>query len=122
MNYLRDFIINRHTGQTAFGIHRISGIALAVYLLLHIMLHSAALIFGKDAYNRLAIAMDNPLAHLFELFIIITAALHLLNGIRLILLDIFPITIFQKEAFFIVIYVAAFIGIYSLSVYFERIF
>ena len=99
MNYLKDFIINRHTGQTAFGIHRISGIAITIYLLLHIMMHSTALIFGKDAYDRLAIAMDNPLAHLFELFIIITAALHLLNGIRLLLLDIFPLTRFQKELF-----------------------
>ncbi|MBI3354894.1 MAG: hypothetical protein HY034_08425 [Nitrospirae bacterium] len=122
MNYLRDFIINRHTGQTAFGLHRISGIAITIYLLLHIMMHSTALIFGKDAYDRLAIAMDNPLAHLFELFIIITAALHLLNGIRLMLLDIFPLTRFQKELFFIVIFLTAFVGIYSLSVYFERIF
>ncbi|MBI5181633.1 MAG: hypothetical protein HZA06_01840 [Nitrospirae bacterium] len=122
MNYLRDFMLNRHTGQTAFGLHRISGIILTIYLLMHILLHSTALIFGKDAYNRLAKLMDNPLAHLFELFIIITAALHLLNGTRLILLDMFPLTRFQKQLFFIVIFLAAFVGIYGLSIYFERIF
>lgn len=122
MSYSKDFILNKHTGQTAFGLHRISGILLTIYLFMHILLHSTALIFGKDAYDRLAKSMDNPLAHLFELFIIITAALHLLNGIRLIFIDIFPLTRFQKQLFFIVIFLTAFAGIYTLSAYFERIF
>ncbi|MFZ3064587.1 MAG: succinate dehydrogenase, cytochrome b556 subunit [Nitrospirota bacterium] len=122
MKYLKDFILNKHPGQTAFGLHRISGIALTLYLLLHIILHSAALIFGNDAYNNLAKTMDNPLAHLLELLIISTASFHLLNGLRLILIDIFILTRFQEKLFFVVKFATAFIGIYVLSIYFERLF
>lgn len=122
MKYLKDFILNKHPGQTAFGLHRISGIALTLYLLLHIILHSAALIFGNAAYNNLAKTMDNPLAHILELLIISTASFHLLNGLRLILIDIFLLTRFQEKLFFVVKFATAFIGIYSLSIYFERLF
>ncbi len=122
MSYLRDLISNRHSGQTAFGLHRISGIILILYLLLHIILHSTALIFGNDAYNNLAKRMDNPLAHLLELSIIVIASFHLLNGLRLILIDIFLLTRFQKGLFFAVKFATACIGIYSLSIYFERLF
>lgn len=122
MKYLKDFILSRHPGQTAFGLHRISGIILTSYLLLHIMLHSTALIFGNDVYNNLAKTMDNPLAHLLELLIISTASFHLLNGLRLILIDIFILTRFQEKLFFVVKFATAFIGIYGLSIYFERLF
>lgn len=122
MKYLKDFILNKHPGQTAFGLHRISGIFLIFYLFLHILLHSTALIFGNEAYNNLAKWMDNPLAHLIELFIIVIASFHLLNGLRLILIDFFLLTRFQKKLFFVVKFATAFIGIYSLSIYFERLF
>ncbi|MEK6656298.1 MAG: succinate dehydrogenase, cytochrome b556 subunit [Nitrospirota bacterium] len=122
MKYLKDFILNKHPGQTAFGLHRISGSILIFYLLLHIMLHSTALIFGNEAYNNLAKTMDNPLAHLLELLIISTASFHLLNGLRLILIDIFLLTRFQEKLFFVVKLATAFIVIYSLSIYFERLF
>lgn len=122
MKYLKDFILNRHSGQTAFGLHRLSGIILVIYLFLHIILHSTALIFGNDAYNNLAKRMDNPLAHALELFIIVIASFHLLNGLRLILIDFFILTRFQRELFFIIKFATAFIGIYSLSIYFERLF
>lgn len=122
MKYLKDIILNRHSGQTAFGLHRISGIILISYLLLHIILHSTALIFGNEAYNNLAKRMDNPLVHLLELFILVIASFHLLNGLRLILIDFFLLTRFQKELFFVVKFATAFIGIYILSIYFERLF
>ncbi|MBI5043007.1 MAG: succinate dehydrogenase, cytochrome b556 subunit [Nitrospirae bacterium] len=122
MKYLKDFILNKHPGQTAFGLHRISGIILTFYLLLHIMLHSTALLFGNNAYNAVANRLDKPLAHLFEIFIIIIASFHSLNGIRLILIDVFLLTRFQKELYFAVRFLTAFIGIYSLSIYFERLF
>lgn len=122
MKYLKDIILNRHPGQTAFSLHRISGIILICYLILHIILHSTALILGNEAYNNLAKRMDNPFAHLIELFIIIIASFHLLNGIRLILIDLFLLTRFQKELFFIVKFITAFISFYSLSIFFERLF
>ena len=122
MNYLKGFILNKHAGQRAFGLHRFSGIILVIYLFLHIILHSTALIFGNEAYNTLAKRMDNPLAHALELLIIVIASFHLLNGLRLILIDILLLTRFQKELFFVVKFATAFIGIYSLSIYFERLF
>ena len=87
MGLIKDLELNRHPGQYAFSLHRVTGIALTIYLLLHITLHSTALLFGPDAYDRLLSKLENPFGRFLELLTILAVVIHMSNGLRLILID-----------------------------------
>ncbi|MBB6097146.1 succinate dehydrogenase / fumarate reductase cytochrome b subunit [Deinobacterium chartae] len=73
-------------GQWAFVLHRLSGLAILAYLLLHVVSISLIL-FGEEAYNRLH--------HLYDLWpfriglILVTAGVlyHAFNGLRIAIMD-----------------------------------
>ncbi len=89
MGFLKDIGLNRHSGQYAFSLHRVTGVALTIYLLLHIILHSTAIIFGPDAYDKLLSTLENPFGRFLELLTVLAVTIHMSNGIRLILIDFF---------------------------------
>lgn len=121
MRFLKDFILNRHTGQQAFGIHRVTGIALALYLPIHIILHSTALIFGQEAYDRMAQGIENRLGFIIEYLIVSAVIVHMLNGIRILLIDFFPMARNHRRLFWGAAGISAiFLGI-SLMVFLQRI-
>ncbi len=73
-------------GQWAFYLHRISGIAILLFLLLHVTEISSAM-FGPKWFNALLAFEENPF---FGVGLVIVAALvlyHALNGLRIILMD-----------------------------------
>lgn len=89
MGFLKDIGLNRHPGQYAFSLHRVTGVALAIYLLLHITLHSTALFFGPEVYDRILSSLESPFGRLLELLTILAVVIHMSNGIRLLLIDFF---------------------------------
>lgn len=101
MGFIKDLGLNRHPGQYAFSLHRVTGIALAVYLLLHITLHSTALLFGPDAYDRLLSTLENPFGRLLELLTILAVFIHMSNGVRLLLIDFFDMARGHKKLVFL---------------------
>ena len=121
MRFLKDFILNRHPGQQAFGIHRLTGIILALYLPIHIILHSIALIAGQEVYDRMARVIENPLGLLLEYLIVSAVIVHMLNGIRIMLIDFFPLARNHRKLFWGAAGISAiFLGI-SLLVFLPRI-
>ena len=115
MNWLRDFFLNRHEGQPSFGLHRLTGILLAVYLIPHIFLNGYALLFGPEKYDE-ATLMAQKL-HWLELLIILGVAFHMFNGIRIIAVDFFSATRRRKTLFWIASALTAITMIYSLWIY-----
>ncbi len=73
-------------GQWAFYLHRISGIAIILFLALHVTEISSSM-FGPKWFNALLKFEENPI---FGLGLVGVAALvlyHALNGLRIILMD-----------------------------------
>lgn len=121
MRFLKDFILNRHSGQQAFGIHRFTGIILALYLPIHVILHSIALIAGQEVYDRMARVIENPLGLLLEYLIVSAVIVHMLNGIRIMLIDFFPLARNHRKLFWGAAGISAlFMGI-SLLIFLPRI-
>lgn len=89
MGFFKDIALNCHPGQYAFSLHRVTGVALTIYLLLHITLHSTALLFGPEVYDRLLSTLENPFGRLLELLTILAVVIHMSNGVRLLLFDFF---------------------------------
>ena len=118
MNWLKDFLLNRHEGQPSFGLHRLTGILLAAYLVPHIFLNGYALLFGPEKYDE-ATLMAQKL-HWLELLIILGVAFHMFNGIRIIAVDFLSATRSRKALFWIAGALTALTMIYSLYIYIPK--
>ena len=79
----------RGAGYRAFLAHRISGLALAVFLPLHFLTLGLAL-EGAAALDRFLAFADLPLVKAAEWGLVMLLAVHLVLGSRLLMLEIGP--------------------------------
>ena len=82
----------------AFVLHRLTGLVLVFYLLLHFYVLSN-LARGPQAYNAIIFAMKSPWVTLLEVGLIAAVLFHGLNGLRLMLVGL-QIGVEQQEAMF----------------------
>jgi len=76
-----------HLGTAAFVLHRLSGLGLILYLLLHIwVIHH--LIGGKESFDRTMEFFNNPLFKFLEVGLVGVILYHLWNGLRLTAIDL----------------------------------
>jgi succinate dehydrogenase / fumarate reductase cytochrome b subunit len=73
-------------GQWAFYLHRISGLGILVFLILHILNIGSAM-WGPEVSNRLMKFYHQPVFQLGLLLLIAGVIYHGLNGLRIILMD-----------------------------------
>lgn len=74
-------------GQWAFALHRISGVALALYLLLHVV-DISLVMWGPDGPFNTFLAFYHQWPFRIGLIVIIAGVVyHALNGLRIILMD-----------------------------------
>ena len=90
-------------GQWSWALHRITGVAVLLFLFVHIA-DTALVLAGEETYNRVVGAYRNPAIRLLEIGLAAMVALHALNGLRIILIDFFPkLADFHKQLFGIVV-------------------
>ena len=76
-----------HAGMVAHTVQRLTGIALLIYLLVHVRtIHRLS--EGPEAFDEALAFFRNPLFKLAEIGLLATVILHALNGIRLTMLDL----------------------------------
>lgn len=78
-----------HPGWWAALIHRLSGLALAVFLPLHFLALGTAL-RGADALDRFLDLTASPLVKIAETGIVLALALHLALGLRVLHVEFLP--------------------------------
>lgn len=64
-------------------LHRLSGLAILLYLILHIYVTSMR-VGGKEAWENIMAKVGAPVFHIGEYLLFVAVAFHGLNGIRLI--------------------------------------
>ena len=72
-------------GMLAWIFHRLSGLALVGYLVLHVWGLKA--ITNPDAYNALITSYHAPLFKVGEFLLLCAVVYHALNGLRIVLID-----------------------------------
>ncbi|MCX7838877.1 MAG: succinate dehydrogenase, cytochrome b556 subunit [Anaerolineae bacterium] len=77
----------RGLGMWAFWLHRLTGLAIAGYLLIHILVISTV-VGGAENFNAAMKFFKAPLFILLEMGLIAVILIHGLNGIRIILFDL----------------------------------
>ena len=78
-----------HFAYWAFVMHRISGLALALFLPLHFILLAQAL-EGAAGLDRALAWTDHPLTKIAEWGLVSLLALHLACGVRVLLMEFAP--------------------------------
>lgn len=86
MKRRNDWRARSHPAYWAFLVHRLSGLALALFLPLHFWALGQALqgAAGLDSFLRLA---DQPLFKFAEWGLVVLLALHMMGGVRLLLIE-----------------------------------
>ena len=108
-----DLIKNRNPGMVAFWIHRITGVAVTIFLFLHIWTLSAVF-RGKDAYDYTISKFDTKAGYIFQYILLLAVAIHLLNGIRITITDFWSLTRSQRKLLWTSLYVFLIIAIVSV--------
>lgn len=104
-------------GMWAWMLHRVTGIGLVLYLLLHTTLMSTSLISGAQSFNAtLTTLMTNPVLYFMELLLVGAVIYHGLNGIRLLLFDVGIGFSRQKEIFYAAMALGAIMWIYVVAI------
>lgn len=96
MKRRNDLRAHNHPAWWAFIVHRLSGLALALFLPLHFWALATALrgAEGLDGFLRFA---DRPLFKLAEWGLVILLALHMAGGLRLLLIEFRPWSGLRKD-------------------------
>lgn len=92
-------------GSWAWMLHRLSGLALIFYLSLHIWVINS-LTYGPDTFNKVMTFLGSPLFKILEVGLWGVILFHAFNGVRVVIVDFFKGSLFQKKLFFILITIA----------------
>jgi len=92
------------TGMFAWMLHRLTGVALVGYLVIHVW--GLRSITNPDAYNALIAGYHAPIFKLGEFLLLGAVAWHALNGLRIVLIDFLGWSPNQKRLFWTLGFVA----------------
>ncbi len=90
-------------GMWSWVMHRITGVAIYFFLLVHI-LDTSLVRLSPESYNAVISSYKTPIMGLGEIALVAAIGLHALNGLRIILIDFWSVgTKHQRLMFYIVI-------------------
>ncbi len=104
---------HRQPGFVAALLHRLAGIALAIFLPIHFYVLSAA-INGADALDAFLKVTAHPLLKLSEGTIVVALALHMALGLRVLAIEFVPLREKTRVAVSICIAAAFAVGVLFL--------
>jgi len=96
MTRRNDFRARAHPAYWAFVVHRLSGLALAVYLPVHFWALGQA-IAGDAALDGFLRFTDRPLFKFGEWGLVVLLALHLMGGVRVLAIEFLPWSGLRKD-------------------------
>ncbi|GAB4366743.1 MAG: hypothetical protein Kow0042_06830 [Calditrichia bacterium] len=85
----------KHYGTWAYILHRLSGLALTGYILIHIYLVSE--LHNRSAWTEEMAIFRHPVLKILEWCLFSVVIFHALNGVRIFLIDYFEGARYQKS-------------------------
>lgn len=83
-----------HPGFVAAMVHRLSGLALAIFLPLHFL--SLGLAFEAETFGAFVAWTNQPLVKVSEALLVTALAIHFAGGLRLLAIEFFGLTRVQS--------------------------
>ena len=97
-------------GFISFLLRRISGVALVIYLAMHMWVIGSAN-QGPEVFNARLNAVQTPIFKLFEIALLAAVVYHAFDGIRLLIVHYFDVTDKRNSLFYAAFVVAAILTI-----------
>ena len=91
-----------NTGMWSWVLHRITGVAIFFFLLVHI-LDTALVRVSPEAYNVVIESYKTPIMGLGELGLVVAIGFHARNGLRIILIDFWSVGPKYHKLMFVVV-------------------
>lgn len=88
-----------NTGMWSWVFHRISGVAIYFFLLVHV-LDASLLIVAPEAYTSVIGTYKQPIMGIGEMFLVALVLFHALNGLRIIAIDFWSVGTKHHKALF----------------------
>ncbi|NLN29010.1 MAG: succinate dehydrogenase, cytochrome b556 subunit [Firmicutes bacterium] len=76
-------------GMWSWILHRVTGVAVLLFLFAHI-LDTMLLLYGPDVYNTVVGIYHNKFFLLMEVALVAAVIYHAVNGLRIIIIDVWP--------------------------------
>jgi succinate dehydrogenase / fumarate reductase cytochrome b subunit len=89
----------RSTGFLSFFLRRLTGIALVIYLLMHMWV-IGGINSGAATFNDRMEFLGKPLFRLAEIALLAAVVYHAIDGIRLLIVNYFDVTEYRKSLFY----------------------
>ena len=96
--------LNFNTGTIAWILHRITGLLLVLYICMHTFVIGSAQL-GTESFNKTLAVVQTPVFHVIEIGLIGCIFFHMLNGLRLVVIDFTYLTKTHKVLFWILMIV-----------------
>ena len=90
------FNYRKHSGSWAWILHRVTGLGLTIYILIHIIALTG-LLKGPAAFNEEMKLFSSPLFVFGEWFLGVLVMFHAINGVRIVLIDLGNGARYHKE-------------------------
>ncbi len=110
--------MNLTTGTISHITHRITGIAFLIFLFLHLFTLGSVFI-GPDAFENALLFYDSPFGHVLEFTLMLAISVHLVNGIRITVIDFLNLSYIHKKYFWISFIIILIIVLSSIGVFFQ---
>jgi len=119
-NFWFDIQHNFSLEMLAFFFQRVTGILLVFYLFLHLFVIGTAATIGKEAFDKLMEFFEKPPFPYLEFLLLVGVLYHLLNGIRIVLVDFFAMSKAQKDILWVIAVIGVVVGIISLYMFLPK--
>ena len=119
--YFDEWGLNSNIGTFSWLLQRFTGFILTLYLFMHILAVSSGL-WGSETFNARLKMLQTPLTHFLEIFLLAAVAIHMLNGIRITIVDFFFLTKQHKTMFWIATAIFALFMVATLKVFLPLVF
>ena len=96
----------RSTGFISFFLRRLTGVALVLYLFLHMWVIGSAL-QGPEVFDARLSLVQSPIFKLMEIALLAAVVYHAFDGIRLLVVHWFDVTNYRKSLFYAAFVVSA---------------
>lgn len=83
------FFYRGREGMWSWLLHRVAGISILVFLLVHVV-DTALVLYGPKLYNEIMAIYRMPLFRIGEVLLAAAILFHALNGLRIIAIDFWP--------------------------------
>ena len=101
--YGRSTVYRGKSGQWAFILHRVTGLMVFMFLLLHIVDVSTINVHHGEMYDKIHALYGNILLRVFEVGLLGGLLFHSLNGLRIVMVDFFPGAIKNQKNMFVIV-------------------